>query len=354
MPQLETGIQFHLPTYAHIPLPHLVDLAKKAETNGVKQIWVTDNLRSRNSFVVLAALAGRLKIKLGTAITVQYFRNPVDLADMVASLSELMEGRELSVGLGFGNPRTYNWIKVPKPISFLRETSQSLRRLLDGEPVCFADYPELLEYFNFNPVASFKLNFRPKSPVIQYCGANGPLGLAVGGENMEGLIFGGHYMAALRTGRVPSMVQAFDNAAIASGKTGLAPKIAEIKISVSRDRNAAREFVRESAGTRVLNMYRQGYSQKDIQNLGVKLKDVEKLDEADKTGVSPEGFDALVTDDMVDAIFIAGEPEDCLERMAEIHNIAQSQGFHQVMFSELGPDVDEALGLLVAEIIPAM
>ncbi len=57
--------------------------------------------------MVLAALSGSLKIKLGTAITVQYFRNPVDLADMVASLSELMEGRELSIGLGFGNPRTH-------------------------------------------------------------------------------------------------------------------------------------------------------------------------------------------------------------------------------------------------------
>ena len=145
MTQLETGIQFHLPTYAHVPVPNLVDLAQKAEASGVRQIWVTDNLRSRNSFVVLAALASSLKIKLGTAITVQYFRNPVDLADMVASLSELMEGRELSIGLGFGNPRTCNWINVPKPISFLRETSQSLRRLLDGESVCFDDYPELLE-----------------------------------------------------------------------------------------------------------------------------------------------------------------------------------------------------------------
>ena len=354
MPQLETGIQFHLPTYAQIPLPHLVDLAKKAETNGVKQIWVTDNLRSRNSFVVLAALACSLKVKLGTAITVQYFRNPVDLADMVASLSELMEGRELSIGLGFGNPRTHNWIKVPKPISFLRETSQSLRRLLDGEAVCFDDYPDLLEYFNFNPNASFKLNFKPKSPVIQYCGANGPLGLVVGGKNMEGLIFGGHYMAALRTGRVPSMIQAFDNAAMESGKTSLAPKVAEIKISLSRDRQAAREFVKESAGTRVLNMYRQGYSKEDIQNLGVKLEDVEKLDEADKAGVPPESFDALVTDDMVDAIFIAGEPGECLERMLEIYKTAEVQGFQQTMFSELGPDVDEALRLLVHEVIPAL
>ena len=40
--------------------------------------------------------------------------------------------------------------------------------------------------------------------------------------------------------------------------------------------------------------------------------------------------------------------------MVEIHDIARSQGFHQVMFSELGPDVDEALGLLVDEVIPAL
>ena len=53
---------------------------------------------------------------------------------------------------------------------------------------------------------------------------------------------------------------------------------------------------------------------------------MEKLDEADTAGVPPEVFDALVTDDMVDAIFIAGEPGECLERMLEVHNIAQSQG----------------------------
>ena len=151
MPGLETGVQFHLPTYAHVPLPRLVELAKKAEAKGVGQFWVTDNLRSRNSFVVLAAFASVLKVKLGTAITVQYFRNPVDLADMVATISELMDGRELSIGLGFGTPRTYNFVATPKPISFLRETSQSLRRLLNGEEVSFADYPNLLDYFNFNP-----------------------------------------------------------------------------------------------------------------------------------------------------------------------------------------------------------
>ena len=116
-------------------------------------MWVTDNLRSRQSFVALAAMACRLDMKLGTAVTVQYFRNPVDLADSITTLSELMDGRELSIGLGRGNPRTPSLIRTPRPVSVLRETPQSVRRLLDGEEVCFADYPNLLDYYHFNPSA---------------------------------------------------------------------------------------------------------------------------------------------------------------------------------------------------------
>ena len=351
---MEAGIQFHLPTYAHVPLPHLVDLAKQAEAKGVSQIWVTDNLRSRNTFVVLATLASHLKVKLGTAVTVQYFRNPVDLADMVASISELMDGRELSIGLGRGNPRTHNFVKTPRPVSMLRETSQSLRRLLDGEAVCFANYPNLLSYFNLNPAALFQLNFNPKTPIRLYCGSNGPLGMAIGGQHMDGLIFGGHYMAALRTGRVPSLLQTFDDAFSEAGKGPEVPKVAEIKISLSRNRAAAREFVKESAGRRVLNMYRQGYSHEDIQQLGLRLEDVARLDRAEREGASGTEFDQLVNNDMVDAIFIAGEPGDCLERLIEVRDTASKQGFHQLMFSELGPDVDEAMALLCDEIIPAL
>ena len=177
MPSMEIGVQFHLPTYAHVPLPHLVELAKEGEDKGVSQLWVTDNLRSRQSYVTLAAMACNLNIKLGTAVTVQYFRNPVDLADSVATLSELMDGRELSIGLGRGNPRTPRLIRTPRPVSVLRETALSLRRLLDGEGVCFADYPALLDYYHFNPGATFQLNFKPASPVKIYCGSNGPRGL---------------------------------------------------------------------------------------------------------------------------------------------------------------------------------
>ena len=171
---------------------------------------------------------------------------------------------------------------------------------------------------------------------------------------MDGLIFGGHYMAALRTGRVPSLLKTYDDAAAGAGKGTDTPKIAEIKISLSRDGELAREWVKESAGNRVLNMYRQGYTHEDIQRLGVRLEDVQRLDHAEKGGASGADFDRLVTDGMVDAIFIAGQPGDCIERMIEVRNIAESQGFQQLMFSELGPDVDEAVTLLCDEILPAL
>src|SRR5579871_194206 len=93
---LEVGLQLHLPSYRGTSLPHLLQLSQTAQAAGVQQLWVTDNLQSRNVFVVLTALASALKdVKLGTAVLVQYFRNPVDVADAAASIAELMEGREL-------------------------------------------------------------------------------------------------------------------------------------------------------------------------------------------------------------------------------------------------------------------
>ena len=111
---------------------------------------------------------------------------------------------------------------------------------------------------------------------------------------------------------------------------------------------------KEGAGSRALNMYRQGYTHEDIERLGVDFADIQRLDHADRNGASGVEFDALVTDAMIDAIFIAGTPGDCVERMLEVQDMARKQGFGQLLFSELGPDVDEAMALLCDDVIPAL
>ena len=349
---METGIQLHLPTYKDIPLPNLVDLGRTAEAGGVSQVWVTDNLQSRNAFVVLAALASHLRVKLGTAVTVQYFRNPVDLADSVAAVSEIMEGEELSIGLARGNPYTPNLINTAKPVSMLRETAQCLTALLAGETVAFRDYPSSGAYFNFNPDEPFRLNFGPKTPVKLYCGGNAPLSLAIGGEFMDGLIYGGEYKAAATAGRIPEALKIFNQAAAKAGKGSDLPKVAEIKLSVSRNEAAARDFAKHTAGRRILGLRRRGYSPEEITRLGVALEDVDLLEQADRENASRNRFEDLVAGPVIDAICVAGGPAACLAQLQEIKQAAEEYGFRQMMYSELGPNPRESLQLLCDEILP--
>ena len=352
---MQIGVQFHLPTYKDQPVPELVSLGKTAKAGGVTQIWVTDNLQSRNAFVVLAALAANIPINLGTAIAVQYFRNPVDLADSVAAISEIMDGEELSIGLARGNGNTPNLVNSPKPISMLRQTAQSLRRLLDGETVKFGEYPALASYFNFNPDHPFTLNFSPKTPIRLYCGGNGPMSLAVGGETMDGLIYGGEFKAVAGAGRMPEALQTFQQAAEKAGNGNGQPKIAEIKLSVSKDEDAAREFARHTSGRRLLNLSRRScYGPEEFSRLGVGPGDLERLDIADREGADPQQFGRLVTEEMIDAVFVAGSPEFCRERMIEVNKTAQDHGFKQLMFSELGPNVQESMKLLCDDVLPAL
>jgi alkanesulfonate monooxygenase SsuD/methylene tetrahydromethanopterin reductase-like flavin-dependent oxidoreductase (luciferase family) len=100
----ELAVKFAIQSAGQYTVPELVRLAKLAHGEGFKQVWVNDNLGQRNLFVVLAAMAAEVPIKLGTSIIVPYFRNPVDIADSLAALSELTGGRELSVGIARGDP----------------------------------------------------------------------------------------------------------------------------------------------------------------------------------------------------------------------------------------------------------
>ena len=103
----EIGIHYPLHVLNRYSLPELIGLAETAwrtmEQFGFSQVWTNDNLEYRSVLASSAAIVARLPVKLGTAVTVPYFRNPVDLAMAFATMSELMDGREISLGLGPGS-----------------------------------------------------------------------------------------------------------------------------------------------------------------------------------------------------------------------------------------------------------
>ena len=103
---------------------------------------------------------------------------------------------------------------------------------------------------------------------------------------------------------------------------------------------------------RIVSLREGGYVDDDYRKLGIAPADVDRLQEAEKSGGEARDYPELVTDAMIDAIFVAGDPVHCREKMIEVCAMARTHGFQQLMFSELGPDLKQGLRLLCDEILP--
>jgi alkanesulfonate monooxygenase SsuD/methylene tetrahydromethanopterin reductase-like flavin-dependent oxidoreductase (luciferase family) len=81
----------------------MIEAAKKAVDRGFDSIWAGDSLLARprhDPITLLAGVAGAIReIELGTAVLLPALRNPVVLAQQLATLDQLTEGR-LIVGAG--------------------------------------------------------------------------------------------------------------------------------------------------------------------------------------------------------------------------------------------------------------
>lgn len=123
----------------------IIDLAERAETCGLDSVWIGDSLLAKprhDPLVMLAAIAGRTKtIEMGTAVLLPLLRNPVLLAQQLATLDQAAEGRCI-VGIGIGNDLPsvrdeFAAVGVPfeKRVGRLIEMFQLCKALWSGEPV---------------------------------------------------------------------------------------------------------------------------------------------------------------------------------------------------------------------------
>jgi alkanesulfonate monooxygenase SsuD/methylene tetrahydromethanopterin reductase-like flavin-dependent oxidoreductase (luciferase family) len=113
----------------------------------------------------------------------------------------------------------------------------------------------------------------------------------------------------------------------------------------------ARDFARESTGQRMLSVRRSGVSDDELRTLGVEPGDVDKVAAAFAAGATGRELAPLVSEAMVDAVFIAGDPAQCRERLAAVTADARRLGLDQLMFSEIGPDQGESVTLLLDEVL---
>ena len=158
LPTREIVMNQEIPDFGQI-----LDLAERAEALGFDSVWVGDSVLARPRFeplTTLAAVAARTRrMQLGTAVLLPMLRHPVLLANEVASLDHVSEGRLiLGVGIGGNAPAvarefTACGVSIKRRIGLFEESLALLRRLWTEPQVTFEG-----RYFQ---VQSVQLGLRP-------------------------------------------------------------------------------------------------------------------------------------------------------------------------------------------------
>jgi alkanesulfonate monooxygenase SsuD/methylene tetrahydromethanopterin reductase-like flavin-dependent oxidoreductase (luciferase family) len=351
----ELGLQFVTHLANQYTVPDLVRLARLGADKGFQQIWVNDNIRYRSQLVVLTAIASQVPVRLGTAIMVPYFHNPLDVADSLGALSELCEGREISVGIARGDlGQSPQHVQPLRPIAMVSETVQLLRQALRGAELNYADYPFLQEFYHLNPRGKFRLAFKPQSSFKFYGGGNGPQALRMCGRIMDGLISSGTYIPMLKAGRLPGMLATADHAAQGVDPGKRLRKVCELNVSISSDRAKAIEFPKRQVAHSILQWEALGFTADEYGKMGVTREQVLSLKRAFEAGATVEEASKLVTEHMVKTYYAAGRPEEVRDQIIELVSAAGRLGYDHVAFAKLGPDYEEAIELLAGQVMPVL
>jgi 5,10-methylenetetrahydromethanopterin reductase len=348
----ELGIHYPLHVLNRYSLPELIGLAERAwqslQDYGFTRVWTNDNLEYRSVLASSAAILALLPVKLGTAVTVPYFRNPIDLAMAFATMSELSGGREISLGLGPGSRSilTRHVVRT-KPLTIMSELALALRTLFTGATLARAEIPTLAEYFHLN-AEHYALRFKTPAPIHLYYGPSllKPAVLDLVARHFDGVIlqtlYGVDDMQASLARLQSARAQRLDAQPLR--KTML------INASVSRDAEAARQHAK-----RFVSHIVSGWPDETLKAKGIDPQAIQAVRRAYDENRGVDYASSLTPDHAVDRLIIAGSPEQCVRRLGDLFALAAGHDFSEIVIGvPLGPDVPEVIDLWGAEILPAL
>lgn len=348
----EIGIHYPLHVLNRYSLPELIDLAESALQAmgpfGFCQVWTNDNLEYRSVLASSAAIVARLPLKLGTAVTVPYFRNPVDLAMAFATISELTDGKEISLGLGPGSRSILSHqVERAKPLAIMAELATALRRLFAGETLERSRIPTLAAYFHLN-AEEYALRFKTRSPIRLYYGPSllKPAVLDLVANHFDGVILQTLYGIADMNA---SLTRLQATRATSNVREPLR-KVMLVNASVSRDGNAARQHAK-----RFVSHIASGWPDDVLRAKGIDPGGIQAVRRAYAENCGVDYAASLTPDEAVDRLIIAGTPGECMARLAELFSLAAREGFSQITLGvPLGPDIREVIELWGKELLPAL
>jgi probable F420-dependent oxidoreductase len=264
-----------------------VEVARDAESLGYSSFWTAETTGPEAFSLLGAVTSAAPSLDLGTGVLALQLRTPPLAAMAAATLQALAPDREVLLGIGISSPVvTGRWHGTPygdRPLDRVREYVALVRECLSGETVTFQG--------DFYEVSRFRLGIRQgeRRPRI-VIGALNPGMLRLAGEVADGVLL--NYLPA---SHVPWSVEQ-----VRSG--GDASVYAYVHVGVT-DREAAVEPARRDLFSyAVVDAYAANFER---AGFGDEMAAVRERHHAGDR----EGALAAVSDRMVDAIDVVGDPD---------------------------------------------
>lgn len=290
----------------------IAGFAKEAEVAGFESVWVAEDYFLRDALTLLTGIAlSTTTIKLGTGVINPYTRNPVLIAQTLATLDETSGGRSfLAIGTGVGPLIEQTGTKFEKPLERVRESVAVIRALLSGEEVTFHGATLRVSGVTLGKNPYFRLlgSFKPvRSRIPIYVAAIGPKMLELAGEIADGVL--------LTAGCSPLYVK-FATEHIRAGAEKAGRDYGEVDI-------AAFILTSQSDGPKH-NLGLKGFlafalahaSREYLRNSGVSEEEVEPIRRAFLQGGMEAGA-KLLTEDILNTFSACGDARGCISRIGE-------------------------------------
>jgi 5,10-methylenetetrahydromethanopterin reductase len=338
------------------PLQQTVRMAQACDRAGFDIFWLAEaypwwrkhSMEARSSTAMTAVIASQTqKIVIGWGIISPYTRHPVQIAMEARVMQDAAgEGRFL---LGLGASKIFmkeigegEKGKEVGPAVVMRETIEIVEAMLAGGAVEYHG-----KAFDVSSPALKDDAHVSRARVPVYVGATGPVLQKLAGSHSDGLL-----TASIST---PAFMRyARGNMEEGAKKAGKDPASLDLGAvivgSINKDSKKGKEGAREMAAMYLANKVQNIRGSADVllQSAGLSFEEIAPIADAMEKGGRKAAGQALTDDVLKKVCAIAGDPDECCERIEEY----RQAGCTNIMLEIWGDDREEQAKLFGEAVLP--
>ena len=301
-----SSLQYGVGMFPTESISRIIQLSRQAEELGYSHIWVGDShLIWREAFVNMAAVAlNTSDVIIGTGVTNPVTRHPSVLASAYATLDEMAPGR-FAVGIGLGDSSLETMGRKQARLAEFEEAVAQMRAVIEGGEA------------ELESGSKIHLNFAQNRQIPFYVAASGPRMLELSGRIADGVII----LVGVDSGAIERAVER-----IAAGAESAGRKLSDIDLvlwvpcAVSEG-PGAKDAVKAHVARVIahpLPFTLDEREQKVLDDIHQAYNYYQHMDQRAAQA-------RVIPDWLVDKFAVAGTPDECNAKVAELQQSAINQ-----------------------------